>query len=211
MIRYGCFESFPFRQNFVISSARSRDFDGMYSTSGVSTWQKLQSICAVLTFDLQLKKIFNIFCKRQILIKLFYLYQRLEYRENYFFKIKFVFFLNLLLSASWKENDLPLYISDIRQILGTEHQYLFSRFHITITYNLPHLQLWNADASTTMKCWRCHNNSVNTGSRLPSVWRQDTKKMERGRNWHDSKQPYWPSMDRNNDRKKEIEPSSTTP
>jgi hypothetical protein len=76
--------------------------------------------------------------------QLFYLYQRLEYRDNYFFKIKFVFFLNLLLSASLKENDLPLYISDIRQILGTEHQYLFSRFHITITYNLLHLQLWNA-------------------------------------------------------------------
>jgi hypothetical protein len=29
----------------------------------------------------------------------------------------FVFFLYLLLSASWNENDLPLYISDIRQIL----------------------------------------------------------------------------------------------
>ena len=104
------------------------------------------------------------------------MYQRLEYRDNYFFKIKFVFFLNLLLSASWKENDLPLYISDITQILGTEHQYLFSRFHITITYNLPHLQLWNADASTTMKCWRCHNNSVNTGSRLPSVSDVKTRK-----------------------------------
>jgi hypothetical protein len=49
----------------------------------------------------------NIFCKREILIKLFYLYQRFEYRDNYFFKI------NLLLSALWNENDLPLYISDI--------------------------------------------------------------------------------------------------
>ena len=42
-----------------------------------------------------------------------------------------------------------------------------------------------------MICWRCHSNSVNTGSRLPSSFRrQDTKKTERGRNWHDSKQPY---------------------
>jgi hypothetical protein len=56
-------------------------------------------------------------------------------------KLNLFSFLISLLSASLKENDLPLYISDIRQILGTEHQYLFSRFHITITYNLLHLQL----------------------------------------------------------------------
>ena len=36
------------------------------------TQQKLQSICAVLTFDPQLKKNPNIFCKRQVSIKLFY-------------------------------------------------------------------------------------------------------------------------------------------
>jgi hypothetical protein len=50
------------------------------------TQQKLQSICAVLTFDPQLKKNLNIFCKRQISIKLFSLYQRLQCRDNYFFK-----------------------------------------------------------------------------------------------------------------------------
>ena len=49
----------------------------------------------------------NIFCKRQISIKLFYLYQRHQCRDKYFFKIKFVFFLYLWLSASSKENDLP--------------------------------------------------------------------------------------------------------
>jgi hypothetical protein len=43
---------------------------------------------------------------RPISIILFYLYQRLDYRHNYFFKIKFAFFLYLLLSASWNENDL---------------------------------------------------------------------------------------------------------
>ena len=74
------------------------------------TQQKLQSICAVLTFDPQLKKNLNIFCKRQISIKLFNLYQRLQCRDNYFFKIKFVFFLYLRLSASSKENDRPLCI-----------------------------------------------------------------------------------------------------
>jgi hypothetical protein len=49
---------------------------------------------------------------------IFYLYQRPHYRDNYFFKIKSVFFLYLRLSSSWKENDRPLYISDIRQIVG---------------------------------------------------------------------------------------------
>ena len=42
----------------------------------------------------------NIFCKRQISIKLFYLYQRLQCRDKYFFKIKFVFFLYLRLSCN---------------------------------------------------------------------------------------------------------------
>jgi hypothetical protein len=52
----------------------------------------------------------NIFCERQISIKLFYLYQRLQCRDKYFFKIKIVFFFYLRLSASSKENDLPLCI-----------------------------------------------------------------------------------------------------
>jgi len=100
---------------------------------------------------------FYIFCKRQISIKLFYLYQRLQCTDNYFFKIKFVLFLYLLLSASWKENDLSWYISAIRQTVRYRTPVFtqpFSwRLHITITYNLLH-----------MICWRCHSNSVNTGS-----------------------------------------------
>jgi hypothetical protein len=47
---------------------------------------------------------------RQISIQLFYLYQRLSCRNKYFFQIKFAFFLYLRLSASSKENDLPLCI-----------------------------------------------------------------------------------------------------
>ena len=54
-------------------------------------------------FDPQLKKILT-FSVGQISIKLFYLYQKLQCRDNYFFKVKFVFFLYLLLSASSKEN-----------------------------------------------------------------------------------------------------------
>jgi hypothetical protein len=52
--------------------------------------------------------------QRQISIKLFYLYQRLQCRDKYFFKIKFVFFLYLRLSASSKEYDLPLCIYTYR-------------------------------------------------------------------------------------------------
>jgi hypothetical protein len=57
---------------------------------------------------------------------------------------------------------LYVYISDIRQIVGYRTPVFIQRFpwrlHITITYILPHLRLI---------CWRCHSNSVNTGSRLP--------------------------------------------
>jgi hypothetical protein len=42
----------------------------------------------------------TIFCKRQISIKLFHLYQRLQCRDKYSFKIKFVFFLYLRLSPN---------------------------------------------------------------------------------------------------------------
>ena len=87
--------------------------------------------------------------------------------DNYFFKIKFVFFLYLLLSVSWNENDLPLYISDIRDILGYRTSVCIQPFpwclHITITYNLMHLRPWNAD-------------TANTGSRLPRVSDVKTRK-----------------------------------
>ena len=74
------------------------------------TQQKLQSICAVLTFDPQLKKILTFSVKDRSQLNYFVCNQRLQCRDNYFFKIKFVFFLYLRLSASWKENDLPLCI-----------------------------------------------------------------------------------------------------
>jgi len=93
------------------------------------------------------------------------LHQRLQCIDNYFFKIKFVFFLYLLLS--W-------YISDIRQIVGYRTPVFIQPFpwhlHITITYNLPHLQL------QCMICWRCHSYSVNTGSRLPYLSDVKTRK-----------------------------------
>ena len=81
------------------------------------TQRNLQPISAVLTL-LNLKNCFYIFYKRQVSIKLFYLYQRLQCTDNYFFKIKCVLFLYLLLSASWKKNDLSWYIYVIRQTVG---------------------------------------------------------------------------------------------
>ena len=82
------------------------------------------------------------------------MYQRLQCRDNYFFKIEFGFFLYLLLSASWKKNDLPLYISDIRQVVGYRTPVFIQPFpwrrHFTITYNLLHLRLWYADVVTVI-------------------------------------------------------------
>jgi hypothetical protein len=128
------------------------------------TQQKLQSICAVLTFNPQLKKNLNIFCKRQMSIKLFYLYQRLQCRDKYFFKIKFVFFLYLRLSASSKENDLPLCIYFWYQ---TDSGVPNTSIYLAVSLASPYYNYLYSTASTTMICWRCHSNSVNTGSRLP--------------------------------------------
>ena len=59
LVEYGCFESFIFRQNFVIFVRQITWFrwNSWHWTSDVNAQQKLQSICAVLTFDPQHKKI----------------------------------------------------------------------------------------------------------------------------------------------------------
>ena len=102
------------------------------------------------------------------------MYQRLQCRDNYFFKIKFGFFRYLLLSALWKETDLLLYISDIRQIVGYRAPVFIQpfpwRLHITITFNLPNLRLWYADVVTV------NSNSVKTGSRLSYLSDVKTRK-----------------------------------
>ena len=92
------------------------------------TQQKLQSICAVLTFDPQLKKNLNIFCKRQISIKLFYLYQRFNAETITPFKLNlFSFFICCCQYHETKTICLYIFLlSDI--YWDTEHQYLFSGF-----------------------------------------------------------------------------------
>ena len=107
------------------------------------TQQKLQLMCAVLTFDPQY--IFLAFSVKDRYQLNYSICIRLQCRDNNFFKIKFVFFLYLLLSASRKKTDMPLYNSDIRQIVGYRTpvfiQSFLWRLHITITYNIPHIQL----------------------------------------------------------------------
>ena len=96
----------------LFSSARSRDFDGLIGIELPVSMYTTKTPIDLCRFSVRSStyKNLNIFCKRQISIKLFYLFQRLQCRDNYFFKIKFVFFLYLRLSASSKENDLPLCI-----------------------------------------------------------------------------------------------------
>jgi hypothetical protein len=119
------------------------------------TQQKLQSICAVLTFDPQLKKILVFSVKDR-------------YQLNYFLCIKdfnaeTITSLNLNLISFFicgcqhherKTICLYVYISDIRQIVGYRTPVIIQQFplhlHITITYNLPHLRLWYADVVTVI-------------------------------------------------------------
>jgi hypothetical protein len=116
------------------------------------TQQKLQSTSAVLTFDPRLKKILTFSIKDRYQLNYFICIKDFN-AKNYFFKFKFAFFLYLLLST-WKENYLPLYISDIRQIVGYRTQVFIQpfpcRLHFTITYNLPHIRLWYADVVTVI-------------------------------------------------------------
>ena len=74
------------------------------------TKQKLQSICTILTFDPQLKKILTFSVKDRYQLNYFICIKDFNAETKYFIKIKLVFFLYLRLSASSKENDLPLCI-----------------------------------------------------------------------------------------------------
>ena len=135
----------------LFSSARSRDFDGYTST--VDFWcrqQKLQSICAVLTFDQQLKKILTISVKDR-------------YQLNYFICIKdfnaetitslilnlFSFFICGCQHHQRKTICLfVLFLISDRQC-GTEHQYLFSGFlGVSILQLLIIYRIYNYDMLT---------------------------------------------------------------
>jgi hypothetical protein len=129
--QYGCFESFPFLQNFVIFVRQITSFrwTNWHWTSGVNVHNKSPIDLCRFNVRSSTWKNLNIFCKRQISIKLIYLYQRLQCRDNYFFKIKFVLFLYLRLFSIKGKRSAFMYIFLISHIQwGTEHQYLLSRF-----------------------------------------------------------------------------------
>jgi hypothetical protein len=72
---------------------------------------------------------FLTFSAKDNVIKLLYLYQRLQCTDNYFFKIKFVFFLYLFICQHHEKGKRSVLIYFCyRTQWGTEHQYLFSRF-----------------------------------------------------------------------------------
>ena len=122
---YWSFRTSSFKQVscLILTGSSSRLLRIRFSANLTMYWFPVHEIEAISDMDLESKYCYfyhswdfvpyqrlQCICKRQISIKLFYLYQRLQCRDKYFFKIKFVFFLYLRLSASSKENDLPLCI-----------------------------------------------------------------------------------------------------
>ena len=96
----------------LFSSARSRDFDGLIGIElrCQCTQQKLQSICSVLTFDPQLKTILTFSVKDRYQLNYFICIKDFNAETNTSLKLNLFSFFTLRLSASSKENDLPLCI-----------------------------------------------------------------------------------------------------
>jgi hypothetical protein len=123
-----------------------------------------------LTFDSQLKKILTFPVKDRYQLNYFICIKDFNSETNTSLKLNlFSFFICGCRHLQRKTICLYVYISDIRQIVGYRTPVFIQRFpwphHITT-------------ASTTMICWRCHSNSVNTGSRLPIC--SDVKTRKRG-------------------------------
>jgi hypothetical protein len=71
-----------------------------------------------------------------LLIKLFYLYQRLQCTDNYFFRIKFVLFTAACQHRERKTICLDIFLLSNRQCQwGTEHQYFLAVFLAFPYYN----------------------------------------------------------------------------
>ena len=137
-------------KNVLFSSAKPRDFDGMLDTGLPVSIYTTQTPIDKWRFNVT-QPFFYIFCKRQISIKLFYLYQRLQCTDNYFFKIKFVLFTAVsIMKAKRPVLKYFCYQTD-SGVPNTVFTQPFSwRLHITITYNLPHIRLWYIDVVTVI-------------------------------------------------------------
>jgi hypothetical protein len=107
--------------------------------------QKFQSICAVLTFDPQLKKILAFSVKERFQLNYFICIKDLYAETITSLKLNWFSFFICCCQHHEKKTDMPLYISDIRQIMGYRTpvfiQPFLWRLHITITSNIPHLRL----------------------------------------------------------------------
>ena len=118
------------------------------------TQQKLQSICAVLTFDHQLKKILTFSVKDRYQLNYFICIKDFNAETITSLILQFAFFICGCQHHQRKTICLYVYISEIRQIVGYQTpvfiQRLIWRLHITITYNLPHLRLSYADVVTVI-------------------------------------------------------------
>ena len=119
------------------------------------TQQKLQSICAVLTFDPQLKNILTFSVKDRYQLNYFICIKDFNAETITSLKLNLCsFFICGCRHHERKTICLYVYISDIRQIVAywtpVFTQPFPWRLHITITYNLLHLRLWYADVVTVI-------------------------------------------------------------
>ena len=119
------------------------------------TQQQLQSICAVLTFDPQFKKILTFSVKDRYQWNYFICIKVFNAETNTSLKLNlFSFFICGCQHHQMTTICLYVYISDSRHIVGYRTSVFIQRFpwrlHITVTYNLPNLRLWYADVFTVI-------------------------------------------------------------
>ena len=98
--------SFPSKV-FLFSSARPRDFDGMLDTGLPVSMYTTKTPIDMWRFNVPQLKEFFAFSVKDISIKLFYLYQRLQCTDYYFFKLRlfslFIYSLDICLLSDRQE------------------------------------------------------------------------------------------------------------
>ena len=140
-------------RNFVIFVRQITWFrwNSWHWTSGVNVHNKnSQSICAVLTFDPQLKKILIFSVKDRYQLNYFICIEAFNEETNTSLKLNLFSFS----ICGCQHHQRKTYIFLISDIVGYRTpvfiQWFPWRLHITITYSLPHLRLWYADVITVI-------------------------------------------------------------